>query len=237
MTRSVCAVLLLLAGACESDGGHLPISPGGGGGGSSTQPDGGVDGDASTTISGRVCLLGDPRSLTTCASTGAGGLTVALGAKTATTSDTGAFVIDRPPDANPVWRVMGDTIESTLVPLASTTVIPVIDRLTYDDMLAATNAVIGGGTGAIIARVSTNATAVAGITALPSPQADSAIYYDGASVTDWQFDGTGALGIVWIPSIVAGTASLLLDSGTAQRTVTNIKVEVDTISFAYVAAP
>ena len=237
MIRRVLATMLLLVSACGDEGGHFPINPGGGGGGSSMSPDGGVDGDAGTTITGRVCVLGDPRSLTACASSGADGITVALGNKTATTASSGAFVIDRPTGTNLVWRVSGPGIEPSALPLASSATIPAVDSIAYDDMLAATNAIVSSANGAIIARVANGATPVANITAVATPQSDSDVYYDGPSITEWEFDGTGAGGIVWIPSIATGSASLALDSGTAQRTVTNIPIFADTITFAYAAAP
>jgi hypothetical protein len=200
-------------------------------------PDGGVEGDASTTIAGRVCLLGDPRSLTSCANSGADGITVALGDKTATTVANGSFVIDRPTGSNLIWRVSGTGIEPSALLLGSSTTIPVLDSLVYDDMLAATNAIVAGGNGAIIVRVATGTMPVAGITAVASPLPDSDVYYDGASITAWEFDGTGAAGIAWIPSLQAGTASLALDSGAEQSTVTNIQVFADTITFVYAPAP
>ncbi len=238
MTPRILGALLLMVSGCGDEGGaRFPIDPGGGGGGGTTLVDAGVaSGDGNTTITGRVCLLGDPRTLT-CASAGAQGLTVTLGNQTAMTGGDGSFVIERPADASPLWRVSGDGIESSALPLASSTTIPVVDSLVYADMLAATNAVVLGGNGAIIARIANSGTPVAGITAVATPQADSNVYYDGASIIEWEDDSTGGAGIVWIPSLPAGTASLALDSGAAQATRSNIQVFADTITFVFSTAP
>jgi hypothetical protein len=235
MTRSLLVALLAL-GACDDDGGGYPINPGGGGPGGGTNPDGSVEGDGGTSISGRVCVIVDARALGSCASTGAAGITVALGNQITTTNDDGSFVITRPTGQNLVWRVSGDDIEASALPLASANEIPAIDSAVYVDMLAVTNATLGAG-GAIIARVGRNGTASAGVVAIPSPQATSEIYYDGASTLEWETDSTGGSGIIWIPSIAAGTASLTLDNGVNQTSLTGISVFSDTITFAYGTAP
>jgi len=242
MTRRLVLVsLLAVAGACGEEGSDYPIGVGGGGGtsgGGSGNPDGGTEVDANTVISGRVCLISDPRSLTSpCANTGADGLTVTLGSETATTAANGAFVITKPTGTKLIWFVSGSGIETTAVPQASGTTIPALASTVYDDMLAATNAVVTGGTGALIARITKNGNGASGITAIPTPQPDSEVYYDGASVTEWELDSTGGAGVVWIPSIGTGTASLALDNGVTQSTVVNIEIYSDTISYVFASAP
>lgn len=239
MTRSLVLSLLALGAACGEDGSDYPIIPGGGGPPSGTGfPDAGAEGDASSVINGRVCVIADPRSLTSpCATSGAEDLTVTLGSQTANTAANGAFVITRPPGSGLVWRVSGAGIEPSALPLASSITIPALASTVYTDMLAATNAIVIGGNGVIIAQVGRMGTPTAGITALATPQPDSEVYYDGASVTEWEVDATGASGIIWIPSLPTGSASLALDSGTAQATITNIQVFADTISFAFGTAP
>lgn len=235
MSRTIIAVLLAVA-ACGDDGSFLPVNPGGGGPGGGSNPDAAVGGDGGGDIAGRVCVIVDARALGTCASTGAGGLTVQLGTETATTIDDGSFVITRPSGTNLVWRVSGTDIESSALPLASSSTIPAIDSLVYDDMLAITNATLGAG-GALIARVGRNGSPVAGVVATASPSPSSEIYYDGASTLEWQLDATGGNGIVWIPSIASGTASLSFDNGVNQTSLVDISIFSDTITFAYGTAP
>jgi hypothetical protein len=234
-SRSLVAVLLALA-ACGDDGSMLPINPGGGGPGGSTNPDAAVQDDGGANIAGRVCVLVDARALSSCASSGAGGLTVQLGTQMATTIDDGSFVITRPSGTDLVWRVSGDGIEPSALPLASASTIPAIDSLLYDDMLAITNATLGSG-GALIARVGRSGTPSAGVVATASPQPSSEVYYDGASTLEWETDATGSSGIVWIPSIATGTASLSFDNGVNQTSLVDISIFSDTITFAYGTAP
>src|SRR5436190_17636345 len=140
MTRCFFVCVLALAAACGEDGSDFPIAGGGGGGkGGSSMPDAGDDGDASTVITGRVCLISDPRALTSpCADTGADALTVSLGTETTTTATNGAFVITRPTGTNLIWFVSGTGIESSALPLSAGTTVPAIASTVYGDMLAAT---------------------------------------------------------------------------------------------------
>src|ERR1044071_9473062 len=66
------------------------------------------DPDALVTLAGRVCIALDIRSpLANCATTGAGGITVTLGTKTATTLADGAFTIEKPSGSTLTWRATG----------------------------------------------------------------------------------------------------------------------------------
>jgi hypothetical protein len=244
MTRPVLAAILAVASvaACGSDdGGGFPIVPGGGGGtGSSSQADAAVDGggDASMTITGRVCLIDDARSPTTCAATGADGFTVTLGTVEATTAADGMFTLVRPTGTNLVWRVSGTTIRASALKYSSSTstpLIPAISTLIYDDMLAATQASIANGDGAIITRAARNGTPVANLVVESAPL--STVYYDGATTVDWEQDSTGSNGVAWIPSIPTGTAALTFDTGTATSTASGVPVFADTVTFVFHAVP
>jgi len=92
------AFAIALAG-CTGGGDDYPIQPGNG-----FPTTGGTPGE----IAGRVCLIvADPRALATCASGGAGGLTVTLGGVTATTAPDGTFTMVPPASANLVFAVTG----------------------------------------------------------------------------------------------------------------------------------
>lgn len=234
--------LLLLAatimGACGGDGdnGKFPIVAGGGGSGNSFRVDAYVDNaDTNTSQTARVCLLADARNPTTCAASGADGLTVTAGNQQATTTADGTFTITRPTGTNLVWGVTGTGIEPTLMKYsATTTTIPALGTVLYDDMLGATQAFVVLGSGGIIAQVTRNATPVADATAIASPQPDSAVYYDGADAVMWVQDATNGFGVVWIPSIPAGTVSLSVDSGAVSNTdITGIPVAADAITFVF----
>src|SRR3569833_2494857 len=85
--------IVVLVGCKEGDGALYPINPGGGTnpGAGGAQVDASAPGDANLdVIAGQVCLITDPRQPNTCATTGAGNLTVTLDGHTATTASDGA---------------------------------------------------------------------------------------------------------------------------------------------------
>jgi len=212
----------------------FPIDPGGGTVPSGvSQPDARTgDGDAAGgEIAGRVCVvLSDMRRpLSGCAGSGAGGLSVTLGTATATTMADGSFTIVRPAGTGLVWRVSGTGIEPAAMQVGATATIPAIDSLAYGEMLAATSATIVGGDGALIAQV---LPATAGVTAT-SAAAESAIYYDGASATEWTQDATGDFGVVWIPSMLPGVRDVTIHT----TAFTGIPIYANTITFAQLALP
>lgn len=225
-------VLLLACAACGKDVEMYPISPGGGGGGGTTFVDAAVDapgGDGGTMITGRVCLISDARNPTACASTGATNLTVMLGTQTAMTAADGAFTITRPTGTNLAWRVSGAGIVASAQPTPSGSTIPALSQAVYETMIAASSAPSGDNTGAIIAKLTQNGVAIQGATAATTPAPLGNVYYDGASIDAWELDSTGSFGVVWVPGLDAGTASMQV--GTA--TLTGIPVYANTITYVF----
>src|SRR5262245_26188490 len=125
----LCFALIAVLGACSQDeGGMNPIGGGGfdGGFGSGSgslidakvvdaKPDSGSPSSVDAPlINGRVCLATDPRKLHTCASTGAGGLTVRLGNNVTTTNADGTFTISA---TTGIWRVTGTNIVTSIMNL------------------------------------------------------------------------------------------------------------------------
>lgn len=217
---------------------RFPIVPGGAGEGSASVVDAGSEGDASSSmISGRVCLLSDARQPSSCASSGADGFTVTLGSQTATTGGDGSFTMTRPSGSGLVWQVSGTGIEPGAMRLSSGTTIPVMNSLLYGDMVASQTAIVSVDTGAIIARLTRASAPLTDAVVVASPQPDSETYYDGAGVTAWELDATGPFGIVWISAISPGTASLSLDTGAVQNTVSGIPVFAGTITFELAEIP
>lgn len=235
MTRLLLLVALL--GACEEERDGFPIMPGGGGSGSSFVPDAAVEDDGGTELTGRACLIADPRAPTQCATSGADGLTVTLGSSTATTAADGSFTITRPSGTNLVWFVNGTGVETSAMRASYGTTMPVIGSLVYGDMIAGMSAIVSVDTGAIIAQVRRAGAALTGAVAVASPQPDSATYYDGAGVADWELDATGSAGVVWISAIAPGTASIALDTGSVQGTIGGIPVFAGLITFELAEIP
>lgn len=219
--------LVALAAACGDDGGGLPIG-GTGNDGGFTFPDGQGPGDArlvdgatsdaavapvdANVFTGRVCLAIDPRKLNTCAATGAGGLTVRLGSASTTTSDNGEFMISGQMGTALVWRVTGPNIVSSYMVVGDYE-IPAITRTTYNDMIAKN---LGGlqlnpGEGSLMVQVIENGMGRASAFATSNPSATWQPFYDDTNdttPTTFTQGATGPGGMVWIPGLDVGMASV-----------------------------
>jgi hypothetical protein len=182
----------VLLGACASSGEDYPVTTQGGGvagGGSSP-----------STLTGRVCLVNDARSLSTCADTGAAGLNVAIGNATATTAANGEFVMNTPSGANTsTISVTGTGIVPSNQALTANAQIPVISQQLFDQMVAATGITTTAGTGSIMATVVRGGEPVSGVTAVATPSPAFGPFFDGTSPTAWTLDPTGTMGVVWFP--------------------------------------
>jgi hypothetical protein len=205
----------LIAGCGGIDGSGYPITPGGtGSGGGHGAPDAAIDASpdgASGMIAGKVCLLTELRDLTSCATTGADGLTVALGAGTATTEADGSFTMAIPAGNPTVWRVSGTTtagdaiVPSSMV-FGTDTTLPAIRATAYAEMQVANGVIAQAGQGDLMIRVTEAGAALAGVTATVAPAIAGAILYDGQSSDAWVQDMTGAFGTIWIPGEAMGAA-------------------------------
>jgi hypothetical protein len=242
MTRLALAALVVQLAACERASENLPPVPGGGGGtGSQFMPDADVGGgdDGGATINGRVCLLlTNPHSLATCAATGASNFTVTLGTAMATTLDDGSFTLMRPTTTTGlVWRVTANGIVTSAIKFGAPTTLPALDSLTYQDMLASTNASIGAGTGAVMVRVQSGNFPVANATVAAVPAPDSGTYYDGPSYLEWQPDATGNYGVAWLPSVATGNVQLTVTANQMNHVLAAQPVFQNAITFVVAEIP
>lgn len=211
------------ATACSDDGNKFPVG-GGGNDGGFTFPDtppsdgnGNVDARTDAVVAaidanefvGRVCLLTDPRKLNVCATTGAAGLTVRLGAATAVTTGDGSFTIVGQSDANLVWRITGPNIVSSFEPLADY-FIPAMTTTMFNSIKTANNVFQVPGEGSMMVFVSRNGMGLAAQTATSTPEGFFQPFYDNsASMTVWnQGVGTGPDGAVWIPGLDVGSVAV-----------------------------
>lgn len=236
------AALLSICAACGGDDVELyPINPGGGG------PAGGVNrvdasvenGDSGVQISGRVCLINDARNPTSCSASGAGGLTVTLGTRTATTMTDGTFTITVMTGASNVWHVTGTGIVSSATQVIGSNIIPALSSQLYADMVANSNVVPPAGSGTIIAKLTSGGNALTNATATTNPTPAGGVFYDGQNATNWDQTSTGPFGAVWVPGITpTSTASLTVTNGSqAQTVLMNIPVFADTITFVFADIP
>lgn len=229
------------AGCKEGDGALYPINPGGstnpGGGGG-----GGIDaasGDANIDVlPGQACLISDPRAANTCATTGAGGLTVTLDGHTTTTEPDGTFLIDVPTSSNIQWQVTGSNVITSVMGFSSVHRIPVMAQVDYFDLANSNSVVPAPGQGDLFIHVTHQGANVAMVTAAVAPAAEFPTFYDGNAVTTWTQISTSTAGVVWIPGLAQGTATVTLTPQTGTATVVNaIPVGDQTLTWVSVELP
>jgi hypothetical protein len=245
MKHAIVALVLLMA--CKTgQGDDYPITPGGGGPGGTGMPhDAAITpdtGDGGPTISGRVCLLTDARDLTSCATTGAGGLLVTLGEGMATTNDDGSFTIAATSDTNASWRVadqvQGAEVVTSLVAFSADTTIPVIETQKALEIEQMSGVVPDPQLGVIVVHVAQAAAPLAGATVDATPVPQSPALYDTNDPLVWTGLATGAHGMAWLPNVQVGAAALTIKSmaGTMQ-TLPGIEVEANAIVFVSTTLP
>jgi len=246
--RILIGLLAVSAAACGSDGDAPPT---GGNGDAGTFPDGtlvdaatsidaqtdsqNVVSDGAVTRMGRVCVTADPRKLN-CESSTAGGLTVRLGSGTATTSATGAFTITGDGD---VFEVTGPNIVTSHMPVGDYE-IPAILTTTYTAMI--TNNLQGltlnPGEGSVMVFVLSNGFGLSNAIADSDPSASWEPFYDqAAQQTTFVQSTTGADGMVWIPGLDVGTASVTVTALTDDFTIGDLPIFDGHITFATAIFP
>jgi hypothetical protein len=237
--RRLAGLLLLFAPGCSDLPEDYPVAPGGWAPGGNNGRDSGVDdsGDGGAMIAGRVCVVGDLRDLETCAVADAGGLTVSLGTRTATTAEDGAFTILAPAGSNLVWRVTGPTLITTVMPFGAVTKIPAVTDATFGAVLAGSGVVLSVGQGSLVARVVQAGQPVTGAIAVAAPDPQYDPYYDGDSATAWDQDSTGPAGLVWLTGVPVGMSMVTaMRAGGGNVAATHL-VEDQAITFATLEIP
>ncbi len=227
-------------GGGGNDGGFtLPDGNGGGGGDAAT--DGASDGAAPALIDasifvGRVCLANDPRKLNTCATTGAGGLTVRLGNATTTTAADGTFTI--PGQTDPVWHVSGDAIVSSHM-IVGDYEIPAITKATYAQMITDNlqGLKLNPGEGSLMVQLIKNGQGAPSAFGQTSPLSAWEAFYDSASSpTTWQQASSGVDGTAWFAGLDVGTVSVTMTLGD-DVTKTGLPIVDGGITFTTVIFP
>jgi hypothetical protein len=232
----------LLAACKQGDGALFPINPGGTnnpGGGDDSTTDAAVTGDANVdVIPGQVCLISDARASNTCATTGAGGLTVMLDGNSATTEPDGTFVIDAPQSSNIQWLVTGTDIMTSVMSYSAVRRIPVMSQVDYFDLANSNSVVPTPGQGDVFVHVTHQGASVEMVTATVAPAAEFPTLYDGNAVTTWTQISTGPAGVIWIPGLPQGTAAVTLtpQGGTA-TVVSSIPIGDQTLTWVSAGLP
>jgi hypothetical protein len=231
--------LWILAG-CEQAGDDFPLNPGGGGGatGGTSVDAAEFDDDGGTDLSARVCLVTDLRTPgDLCASSGADGFTVTLGARTATTATDGSFTIERPTSANLVWRVTGNGIVTSVKPFTTDLVIPAISTTRYNELLLANGILLAQGQGSVVASVVRAGAALPNASATTQPEAQFVTLYDTANANVWAQVATGTRGTAWITGLAAGAALLRVTHASAPAQEAAVPVEDQAITFVTIEIP
>ena len=238
MKRAWLVILLVACKSSDNDG--FPVDPGGGG-----PPGDRLDGstldafdpDGNTQLAGRVCLVTDLRALTACATTGADGLTVTLGTRTAMTMADGKFTMMTPAGSNLVWRVSGAGIVPSVMPFGPSNSIPAIGVEDFNELQNANSVVLTPGDGTIIARVVRNGTPQTGAVASVEPLAQFATKYDGPAQLAWTELATSTAGTVWIPGAPAGIAKVTVSPASGDDVIEDVRVEDQSITYVTIDLP
>lgn len=241
MRLAACTALILAACHAGSDD-SFPIITGGGDDGVSRVPDAGglidASGDGATSITGRVCIVFDPRNLTSCSTGDASGITVTLGSSTTMTALDGSFTIAIPTGSNLVWTATAADLVPTVMPLGTVHLVPIMTLTRYSEMLLDHGVVLQAGDGSVFARVISGNAPIAGAVATVNPPSIYGPLYDGVSSIVWDQDATGAGGVVWIPDALQGTALLSVTApAVPMAEVVSLPVTEGAITFATVAIP
>ncbi len=236
------ATIALVLGACSAGSDDaFPIAPGGGAPPVITPAPDGAPLDASrddgSVIAARVCVVTDPRTPGACAVGNAGGIMVTLGPSTATTAMDGSFTIAAPSTSNLVWGVTAAGFVPTVMPLGTVHVLPVLTALRYSELVLDNGAVVQAGQGSLFVRVVSGGASAVGVTATVEPASVFGPLYDGGSAVIWDRDATGGGGMVWIPDVLAGTATLTLTGPSTPPVTLALPVVEGAITFGTVAVP
>ncbi len=94
------------------------------------------------------------------------------------------------------------------------------------------------GFGDVFVHVSQQGASAAQVSATVSPDAIYPTLYDGPAPTTWTQTGTGAFGMVWIPGLPSGVASVTLTpQGGVATTISGIPVGDTALTFVNVSLP
>jgi hypothetical protein len=190
-------------------------------------------------------VLADPQILDACSIKGAGGLSVNMGAATATTTADGSFTIE--PDATtniattPI-SVTGAGVVASQTSVRGSNIVPVMTKDLFDQMALATGITTETDSGAIMATVDTSdGLAARGITASANPAIAAGPFFDSTGGTSpWTLDATGARGVAFFPNVstVGPTNLTFTDPTTAgETTVDGIQVVNGGITYVDATLP
>jgi hypothetical protein len=186
-------------------------------------------------------VLADPQILDACSIKGGGGLTVAMGTATATTTADGSFTIE--PDATtniattPI-SVTGPGVVASQTSVHGSNIVPVMSNDLFNQMVLATGITTESNAGAILATIDTNAgLAASGVTASANPALAVGPFFDSTGTSPWTLDATGARGVAFFPNVsTAGPTTLTFSNAATGGETTIDGVQVVDGGITYVDA-
>ena len=192
-------------------------------------------------VSGRVCLLVDPRFSTMCETTiDLSSITITLGDVTTRASADGAFSFHASPvGTNLAFTLAGPTIMRTTVGFSPNTVLPVLSQSLYNQMLNSIGFTPQSPNGGVLAFVSQGGTPLANVSAVATPTGVTGPFYDGNSGLTWNGISTGVAGAMWLPGQAPGPTVLGLHDLTdnTEQNVEGIQVIDGGITMVNTAFP
>lgn len=200
-------------------------------------PDDAPPGDAPATIVGRVCLVDDLRALTSCATSGAGGLLVSLGNAVATTNVDGAFTLFAPTETSLIWRVTGPDLMTSVMPRGADAQIPAITATRYAELATSNGVILLEQEGAVVLQVLQQGAPLAGVTVAATPTPAYAPFYDGVSPDLWEQGATGPAGVSWLAGVGLGTVGVAVTPPQRAASFIELPVEDTAITFATLELP
>jgi hypothetical protein len=236
-------ILIAIALACACTDQEAPDHFIVGGGGGPPQSGSAVFGGIPPSvllITGRVCVLADPRLFAVCSTTGAGGLVVRLGNSFTVTGTSGSFSMPAPTGTNLSFTVSGPSIVTSTQPLTSSNTIPVLTQDLFGQVLAANGITLTQGSGSILASiVDRGGNPVSGVTATSTPSPAFGPFFDGTTPTAFTLNGTGARGVVMFPGVTIGPAALTFNdlATSGETTVDGVQVVDGGITFVDAVLP
>jgi hypothetical protein len=213
--RRFAFVLAMLVAGCVNDDTDFPVTTQGG-----PAPNGSAAG--TSTVTGHVCVVSDPRFLTQCVTTNVDGMTVTLTTPTTngvvttttTTRADGTFVINAPvataATGPTVFTITGPSVVASSQLLTTTINIPVITTDLFDQIAAANGIALTDrtGTGSIIAQVRRGGVPVSGVQVAATPSPAFGPFFDGTSPTGFTLNGTGVQGVSLLSGFTVGPVNL-----------------------------
>jgi hypothetical protein len=188
-----------------------------------------------TTLSGKVCVLDDPRHLDSCDETVAAGLTVGLDGSNATTTTGGVFTIAAPTSTVIQWTVTGTGLVPSITPYSLINTLYALSTTTYDAMISANTVTMDAeGQGDVLGYIEKAGSGVTMEVAVAAPTgARGTLYEDSASV--WDGANTLGDGAIWVPGTATGGTTITVTGTNGTGSAADVPVGSQTITFVTIS--